>query len=87
MASRPPDRPDEQARNRWMAIQVMRIMGVALVVLGILMTQGAVDIAGEVNREVGYGFVVVGLLDGFLVPTFLARKWRSPRPLGDARDR
>jgi hypothetical protein len=37
-----------------------------------------VDIAGDVNRLLGYLFVVVGLVDGFVVPQFLARKWRSP---------
>ncbi len=79
MASRPPDRSDEQARNRWTIIQLMRVMGAALVLLGILMTQGTVDLAGDVNREVGYGLVVVGLLDGFFMPIVLARKWRSPR--------
>jgi len=44
-----------------------------------LMTQDAVNIAGDVNREVGYGFVVIGLLDGFVMPIFLARKWSSRR--------
>ena len=79
MASRPPDQPDDAAaRNRWMIIQLMRAMGFALAVLGILMTQNAVNIAGEVNRQVGYGFIVIGLLDGFFMPIVLARKWRSP---------
>jgi hypothetical protein len=79
MASRPPDQPDEEARKRWMVIQLMRVMGFAMALLGILMTQDAVNIAGDVNREVGYGFVVIGLLDGFVMPIFLARKWSSRR--------
>jgi hypothetical protein len=78
MASRPPDQPDGLARNRWMIIQLMRAMGFAFAILGILMTQDAVNIAGEVNRQVGYGFIVIGLLDGFLMPNVLARKWRTP---------
>ena len=79
MASRPPDQPDALARNRWMVIQLMRTTGFALAILGILMTQDAVDIAGELNREVGYAFVAIGLLDGFLMPIVLARKWSSRR--------
>lgn len=79
MASRPPDEPDRDAFKRWMVIQIMRIGGVAFAVLGLLMTQDAVVIAGDANRLVGYGFLAIGLLDAFVVPILLARKWRSPR--------
>jgi hypothetical protein len=83
MASRPPEPPapgdDDEARNRWLVISLLRFVGFGLAVLGLLMSQGAVDIAGDVNRVLGYLFVVVGLVDGFVVPQFLARKWRSPR--------
>jgi hypothetical protein len=81
MASRPPDNPgtsDAEARNRWMTITLMRFFGFALAVLGLLMSQGAVDVAGDQNKLVGYLFIVIGLLDGFVVPQFLARKWRTP---------
>ena len=77
MASRPPDENESLARQRWMVMQVMRIMGFGLVILGILMARDVVDIAGESNHLVGYAFVVVGLLDGFLMPIFLAKKWSS----------
>jgi len=77
MASRPPDENQDQARQRWMVMQIMRIMGYAMVILGILMVRDAVDIAGEQNHLVGYAFVVIGLLDGFLMPIFLAKKWSS----------
>jgi hypothetical protein len=70
---------DAAARNRWMVIQAMRALGFALAVLGILMSQDAVNFAGEVNREVGYGLIAIGLLDGFVMPQVMARKWRSPR--------
>ena len=69
---------EQRAKNRWTVIQAMRIMGVILVLLGILMTQGAIDLLGELNEMVGGIFVVIGLLDGFLMPIVLARKWRSP---------
>lgn len=79
MASRPPDESGDKAFGRWMVIQVMRVAGVAFAVLGLLMTQDAVVIAGEHNRVVGYAFVVIGMLDAFVMPIVLARKWRSPR--------
>lgn len=83
MASRPPegDRPSgDPARDRWMIIQLARIMGFAVVLLGILVARGVVDLAGDANRIVGYALIAVGLLDGFLVPRMLARKWRTPAP-------
>ena len=79
MASRPPDEPDVAARNRWMVIQATRTLGFALAILGILMTQDAVNFAGELNRQVGFLFIALGLIDGFLMPTFLARRWSSPK--------
>ena len=42
------------------------------------MARDVVTIAGGDNRLVGYGFIVIGLLDAFLVPLYLARKWRTP---------
>jgi hypothetical protein len=81
MASRPPEKPapnDAAARNRWMVITMLRLFGFVVAVLGLVMSQGAVDLAGDSNTIVGYAFIVVGLLDGFVVPQLLARKWRSP---------
>lgn len=75
MASRP---PDDAARNRWIVIQAMRVMGIAMTILGILMVRGAVDLAGDVNRITGIGLIAVGLLDAFVIPQYLARKWRTP---------
>lgn len=79
MASRPPDEPDDLARNRWVVIQAMRVLGFALAILGIVMSQDVVNFAGEFNREVGYGFIAIGLIDGFVMPIFLARKWSTLR--------
>ena len=76
MASRP---PDDEARARWTIIQATRVLGFALVILGILMTRDVVNFAGEANRLVGYMLIVIGLIDGFLMPQVLARRWRSPR--------
>jgi len=79
MASRPPDESDAVARNRWVVIQAMRVGGVAFAILGIMMARDVVVIGGDDNRLVGYGFIVIGLLDAFVVPQYLARKWRTPR--------
>jgi hypothetical protein len=66
---------DDVARARWIAIGATRLAGVAMVIVGIL---GLRDVF-EYPDVAGYILVAVGLLDVFLVPQILARKWRSPR--------
>jgi hypothetical protein len=61
-----------------MVLNLMRIAGIVFALIGILMTQGAIDIAGGDNAMVGYVVIAVGLADAFIVPQFLARKWRTP---------
>ncbi len=65
---------DDVARGRWLVINVTRLAGVVMVVVGIL---GVNDVF-EYPAIAGYILIVVGLLDVFLVPQVLARKWRSP---------
>jgi len=65
---------EETARNRWAVIQVMRVLGFAMVLVGILMVRGVI----EASALLGYILIGIGLLDGFLMPQFLARKWRTP---------
>jgi membrane protein YdbS with pleckstrin-like domain len=66
---------DEVARNRWLVINVVRLAGVAMVIVGLLITQQVIP----EPAWSGYLLLAVGLLDIFLVPLVLARKWRSPR--------
>lgn len=65
---------DATARNRWLAISLTRIAGVAMVVIGLLGTQGAI----AMPDWAAYALLAVGFADVFLMPTFLARRWRSP---------
>ncbi|MDZ4308191.1 hypothetical protein [Allopontixanthobacter sp.] len=65
---------DDVARNRWLILNLARILGVALVVTGLLVTQGTIDWP----VEVGYALIAIGIVDAFVAPQFLARRWRSP---------
>lgn len=65
---------DDVARTRWLVIGATRLAGVAMVLVGIL---GLRDVF-EYPDIAGYLLVAVGLLDIFLVPLILARKWRTP---------
>ncbi len=65
---------DEVARGRWLTINALRLGGVAMVIAGMLGTRQVLAIPAIA----AYALIAVGLLDIFLVPQFLARKWRSP---------
>lgn len=65
---------DDVARGRWLAINAVRLGGVAMVVVGILGVQRVF----EYPAFAGYVLIGVGLLDVFVVPLLMARKWRSP---------
>ena len=66
---------DEVARNRYFAIQILRIAGVAMVLIGIMIVRGRIAI----DPIAGYLLIVFGLADIVAVPLVLARKWRTPR--------
>ena len=65
---------EDVARGRWLAINAVRLAGVAMVLVGILGLQGVI----EYPDIAGYLLVGIGLLDIFVIPQVLARKWRSP---------
>ena len=67
---------DEQARNRWAAIQAARAGGAIMAIVGLLIGEGVIPGPGWL----GYLVLAVGLAGVFFVPTMLARKWRRPRP-------
>ena len=68
--------PTKLEKQRFMAIQLMRLTGAALTLLGILIAGGKIDLPALI----GYAFIVIGLVDFFVMPKVLARRWRSPAP-------
>ena len=64
---------DEVARNRWAVIQVVRAGGVVMAILGLLTIEGIVPLP----EVAGYVLLALGLVEVFLMPTLLARKWSS----------
>ena len=64
----------DPAKARFLALTLIRWIGVGLVLLGILVTAGKVHlpwITGPI-------FVGFGLFDAFVMPVILARKWKTP---------
>ena len=68
--------PTKLEKQRFMAIQLLRMMGAALAILGVLIAGGKIDLP----PLVGYVFVVIGLVDFFVMPKVLSRRWRTPGP-------
>jgi len=63
----------DPAKARWLAIVAVRWTGVVLVVLGLLVQSGRIALP----PVVGIVFVLVGLFDAFVMPVFLARRWKT----------
>jgi hypothetical protein len=66
---------EDPARNRFFAIQAVRVAGVVQVLLALLV----------VNQRlawpdwIGYLLFINGFVDVFVIPIMLARRWRSPK--------
>lgn len=67
---------DDPARNRFFVLQAVRMAGVAMVLTGLAITQGAIDLP----QAAGVVLVAAGFIDVFFVPRLLAKKWKSPAP-------
>ena len=69
----------DPAAARWLAIQLVRAMGVAFVLVGLLQTAGKFSPLAGVPQWFGYVLVGIGFIDVFVVTRLMARRWRSPR--------
>ena len=69
----------DPAAARWLAIQLVRAMGVAFVLVGLLQTAGKFSPLAGVPQWFGYVLIGIGFIDVFVVTRLMARRWRSPR--------
>ena len=68
------DEAEELARARFMKLQLIRLGGVAMAMLGAVIISGRlIDLP-----ELGYVLLVLGALEFFLLPNLVAKNWRSP---------
>jgi membrane protein YdbS with pleckstrin-like domain len=65
---------DDVARNRFIIINLVRLSGVVMVLASMLILANAI----EGSYAFGYVLLAAGLVDIFVVPQLLARKWRTP---------
>ena len=68
----------DPAKARWIAIQMVRAMGVAFVLVGLLQTAGKFPPFSDLPRWLGFVLVAIGFVDVFVVTRLMTRRWRSP---------
>lgn len=76
-------RADEAlAKKRYLAINLMRIIGAFFVMAGFVLIAGKWAIMGQpTDRYIGVVVVLMGAFDFAVFPLLLARRWRSPKEL------
>lgn len=67
---------DDPAKARFFVIQAMRWSGLAMVLAGLLIVLGKIDLP----VEAGYVLLLVGLADALIMPSVLARAWKTRLP-------
>ena len=73
-----PTPPDEATwRNRFILLNLVRIGGTAIVLIGLYLWHSDSLRPGGA-MEIGLPMALIGLAISFLAPRMLARKWRTP---------
>lgn len=65
---------EDLAKRRFVALNLARLTGLGLILFGLLIIVGKVDIP----VIAGYFIFVAGLFDMLIVPPLLARSWKTP---------
>jgi hypothetical protein len=74
------EQPRDPAAVRFAILQLVRLSGAVLVLLGVLIVSGRLPMLAVVPEAGGYAIMVAGLVEFFVIPTLLAKSWRSDRP-------
>lgn len=61
------------ARQRYIILNALRFSGIALVMLGIAIARGLIDLPWAAGAVIA----VIGLLEFFFLPRFIARRWNA----------
>lgn len=68
---------DALAKKRFMAMNLVRLMGVVMILVGLLFALDRVDIPQPPRHLIGVLLIIIGMVDTFVVPLLLAKRWRS----------
>jgi hypothetical protein len=72
-----PGAPHDPAAARFAVLQMVRLSGAALALAGVLIASGKMTWLQGLPEAVGYGLTAAGMIDFFVAPMLLARRWKS----------
>ena len=67
------DRNSDPARSRHFLISAVRLSGAIMVMLGLLGSNGVLPLPDMVS----YALIILGVVEFFVMPLFLAKRWSS----------
>ena len=65
---------DKLARQRLIVMNVVRLGGIVLAMIGL----AGIAEKLPIGREIGAFLFIMGLFEALFMPTFLAKRWKSP---------
>ena len=65
---------EDQAKSRFIAINAIRLTGIAMFLVGLLIVAGKI----ELPAIAGYVLLAMGLVEILVMPVILARRWKTP---------
>ncbi len=70
-----PDEKEEQAKGRFVVLNVMRLMALVMILFGIANALGR--LLPEFTPWLGYVFIALGMFEFFFLPNIVSKGWRS----------
>ncbi len=67
----------DPAAARFAVLQLVRLSGALLALAGVLVISGKIGWLPKLPEAVGYVLVGAGLIDFFVLPPLLAKRWKS----------
>ncbi len=67
----------DPAVARFAILQLVRLSGAVLLLLGVVLLSGKVAWLPRLPDVIGYVLIGVGMIEFFVVPLILAKRWRS----------
>lgn len=64
------------AKKRYMALSMIRLFAALMVIVGLACATDRVDIPGA--HLIGAILILFGMVDFFVMPMILAKRWKSP---------
>jgi hypothetical protein len=75
MSLSPREAAELQARNRFIVMNVARVGGLVLLLLGVAIARDVLSV--QLPWALGAGLAVLGLLEFFFLPSIIAKRWKA----------